>query len=482
MYDAVVIGAGVIGCAIARELSRYDANICVVERGPEVCCGTSKANSAIVHAGFDAEPGSLKARFNIKGNKQMESLCRELDVPFQRNGSLVVCMEEKRMPELFALYKRGLKNGVEDFKILSGKEAKELEPLLSEEVQGALYAPSGGIVCPFELTAALAENAFVNGVEFRLDTEVTGLWREEKRYVLQLNQKEKIRSRFVVNAAGVYADVIHNRVSERKLIIIPRRGEYCLLDKSAGALVSHTIFSLPGNLGKGVLVTPTVHGNLLLGPTAEDIQDKEGINTTDRGLAAVLEKASKQVRGLPAEQVITSFAGLRACEQGGDFVIGEVKDSLGFFDAAGTASPGLTGAPAIGSYLAGLLAAKGGWLPKKRFHGERKGIRQFAKLSCEEQNVLIRKNPAYGRIVCRCEQITEGEIVEAIRRPLGAKTLDGVKRRVRAGAGRCQGGFCSPRVMEILSRELSENTENLTKTGGRSLLVMGRTRESCGKD
>lgn len=484
MYDVVIIGAGVIGCAIARELARYDIKICVAERCEDVCCGTSKANSAIVHGGFDAKPGSWKARLNVEGSRRMERLCEELDVPFRRNGSLVVCMEESRLAELTKLYERGQKNGVKGLRILSGEEALAMEPGLSEETKGALYAPTGGIVCPFELTIALAENAAANKAEFRLGTKITGIRRDGEGYVLSIESllpdgtcgSGEIKSRYVVNAAGVYADEIHNMVSAQKLAITPRRGEYCLLDKESGALVSHTVFTLPGKLGKGVLVTPTVHGNLLVGPTAEDIEDKEGIETTEAGLESLLERGSVQVKGLRKDQIITSFAGLRACEQGGDFVIGEVLDAPGFFDAAGVASPGLTAAPAIGAYMAELLGEGKPWRKREDFLAERKGIRHFAELSIEEQNALILENPAYGRMVCRCEKITEGEILEAICRPLGARTLEGLSRRVRTGFGRCQGGFCSPRIMELLSRELSTEMEKLTKMGGRSYLTAGPTR------
>lgn len=476
-YDVVIIGAGVIGCAIAREISRYEADVCVVERCSDVCEGTSKANSAIVHAGFDAPAGSLKARMNVAGNEKMETLCRELDVPFRRNGSLVVCMQKERLPELEVLYRRGQENGVKGLRILSGKEVRELEPGLSEKVQGALYAPSGGILCPFELTIALAENAAANGVEFRLDTEVTAIGRSGDGWQIETSQGT-LKCRMVVNAAGVYADVLHNMVCGNKIHITPRRGEYCLLDSEAGNLVKHTIFPLPTWLGKGILVTPTVHGNLLLGPTAEDIQEREGTDTTREGLDTVLERAGETVKDLPLGKVITSFAGLRACEERHEFILGEAADAPGFFDAAGIESPGLSSAPAIGEYLADLLRAKGGWRKKENFVSVRKGIRHFLELDPEEQQRLLLENPAYGTIICRCEKVTEGEILEAIRRPLGARTLDGVKRRTRAGMGRCQAGFCSPRVMEILAAELHKDLTEITKCGGASQMAAGWTREA----
>ena len=478
MYDVAIIGAGVTGCAIARELSRYQVNACVIEKCEDVCCGTSKANSAIVHAGFDAAEGSLMAKMNVKGNELMEQLSKDLDFPFKRNGSLVVCMHKEDLPGLQTLYDRGVKNGVKDLRILSKEEVLSMEPNLSDNVEGALYAPTGGIVCPFNLTIALAENANQNGVTFQFDTKVENIVKQDGSYRIETD-KGVIESRYVVNAAGVYADVIHNMVSEKKLKIVARRGDYCLLDKSVGNYVSKTIFPLPTKLGKGVLVSPTIHGNLIVGPTAIDIEDKEGTNTTKAGLDDLIAKAGGTVKDLPIRQVITSFAGLRAHEAGHEFIIGEVEDAKQFIDAAGIESPGLSSAPAIGIMVAELLRDKMGLKEKDNFIATRKGILNPASLSMEERNELIRKNPAYGTIICRCESVTEGEIIDAIHRPVGAKSLDGVKRRTRAGMGRCQAGFCSPRTMEILERELSMNMEDITKSGGSSKIVVGRTKENA---
>ena len=478
MYDVAIIGAGVTGCAIARELSRYQVNACVIEKCEDVCCGTSKANSAIVHAGFDAAEGSLMAKMNVKGNELMEQLSKDLDFPFKRNGSLVVCMHKEDLPGLQTLYDRGVKNGVKDLRILSKEEVLAMEPNLSDNVEGALYAPTGGIVCPFNLTIALAENANQNGVTFQFDTKAENIVKQDGSYRIETD-KGVIESRYVVNAAGVYADVIHNMVSEKKLKIVARRGDYCLLDKSVGNYVSKTIFPLPTKLGKGVLVSPTIHGNLIVGPTAIDIEDKEGTNTTKAGLDDLIAKAGGTVKDLPIRQVITSFAGLRAHEAGHEFIIGEVEDAKQFIDAAGIESPGLSSAPAIGIMVAELLRDKMGLKEKDNFIATRKGILNPASLSMEERNELIRKNPAYGTIICRCESVTEGEIIDAIHRPVGAKSLDGVKRRTRAGMGRCQAGFCSPRTMEILERELSMNMEDITKSGGSSKIVVGRTKENA---
>lgn len=478
MYDTVIIGAGVVGCAIARELSRFRLKACVVERGEDVCCGTSKANSAIVHAGYDAPNGTLKAKLNVEGNAMMEDLATALDFPFKRNGSLVTCTEVEGLPMLKILKERGEKNHVKGLKILNREEAAAMEPNLSDQVIAALYAPSGGIVCPFNMTIALAENAFVNGVEFRLNESVVSVRHFQdkvsgyKGYQVETD-KEVLYTKTVVNAAGVYGDVFHNMISEEKIHITPRKGEYCLLDKSAGQHVSHTIFQLPGAMGKGVLVTPTVHGNLLVGPTATDIEDKEGTNTTPQGLAYLTQKAKESVKDLPMGQVITSFAGLRAHEDGDEFIIGEVQDASGFFDAAGIESPGLTSAPAIGVMVAGLVAEKLRLEKNPDFNGTRKGIPHLDEMDMETRAELIRKNPAYGHIICRCEMVSEGEISDAIHRPLGARSLDGVKRRVRAGMGRCQAGFCSPKTMEILAREVPMTMVGITKCGPGSEITVG---------
>ena len=472
-YDGIVIGAGVTGAAVARELSRRKGRFLVVERALDVCEGTSKANSAIVHAGFDAEPGTWKARMNVRGNQLMDQVCRELDVPFRRVGAFVVCFAQEDRPKLEELYHRGAANGVEGMELLTGEQARALEPNLSEEVEGALWAKTSGIVCPFELTLGLAESAKKNGVDFAFDTQVTGLEPGEEGWVVHTSRGD-YAARAVVNAAGVFADQVHNWVCEEKLSITPRRGEYCLLDCAAGGHVSRTVFQLPGKLGKGVLVSPTVHGNLLLGPTAKDIGNREDTATTAQGLQEVLEKSALGVKNIPTRQVITSFSGLRAHEDGDDFVLGE--SAPGFFDAAGIESPGLTSAPAIGEYLAGLIGEKLGLPENPDFDPCRKGVPRVKDLPVEERAALIQKDPAYGQIVCRCEEVSYGEIRDAIHGILGAKTLDGVKRRTRAGMGRCQAGFCSPRVMDLLSQELGLDLTGIRKSGKEAQIVLEKTR------
>lgn len=482
MYDVAIIGAGVIGSAIARELSRYDVNVCVIEKEEDVCNGTSKANSAIIHAGFDAKPGSLKAKLNVRGNEMMDELSKELDIPFKRNGSLVVCTKDQDRAGLDDLMEKGRANNVPGLRILEREELMEMEPNLSDDVTCALYAPTGGIVCPFHMTMAFAENACMNGVAFMLNTKVMHIEKNENGYALSLlhtdtNTEETLNVRVVINAAGVYADELNNMVSERKLHITARKGEYCLLDKDAGNHVSHTIFQLPSKMGKGVLVSPTVHGNLLVGPTAVDVEDKEALNTTGDGLASLAVTSALSVKNVPMRQVITSFAGLRAHEDGNDFVIGQAPDANGFFNVAGIESPGLSSAPAIGEMVAAEVKEYMNLTEKEEFIAERKGILRPEELSLEERNELIKNCPAYGNIICRCEMISEGEILDAIHRPLGARSLDGVKRRTRAGMGRCQSGFCSPRTMEILERELPLTMYDITKNGVASNIVIGLNKE-----
>ena len=476
MYDAVIIGGGAVGCAVARYLSCYRLSICLVERGEDVCVGTSKANSAICHAGFDAPVGSAKARFNVEGSRMMEGLSQELDFPYRRCGSLVLCFDEAELPHLRELLERGVQNGVEGLEILNRAALRALEPAVSDKAVAALWAPTGAVLCPFGMTIALAENAAANGCAFRFNTEVARIERRDGFFRLHTGG-DCIDTRVVISAAGVYGDALHNQLCADKLTIVPRRGEYCLLDRTCGQLVQHTIFQLPSAMGKGVLVTPTVHGNLLVGPTAVDQPDKDRTATTAEGLRSVAETAAKSVENLPMRDVITSFAGLRAHLSGpeDDFIVGESTD--GFFEAVGIESPGLSSAPAIGRYLAELAAAKLHAAEKEDFIAQRRDMPHPREMDFASRQDLIARDPAYGQVICRCEGVTEGEIRDAIRRVPGARSLDGVKRRVRAGMGRCQGGFCGPKVMELLSRELHVPVTALTKGGGESRLLAGRTKE-----
>lgn len=476
MYDCIVIGAGVVGCSVARELSRYDCKVAVIEKEEDVCSGTSKANSAIVHAGYDAAEGSLMAKLNVKGNKMMKKVTEDLDVPYINNGSMVVAISEEDIPTLEELYKRGLKNGVEDMRIIYKDEIRQMEKNISDNVVAALYAPTAGIICPFNLTLAFAENAAVNGAEFIFNTKVKTIEKVDDHWKI-ITDDRTYETKTIVNAAGVYSDYFHNMVSENKIHITPRRGNYMLLDKKTEHHLKNTIFQVPGKLGKGVLVAPTVYGNLIVGPNAEDIDDKEGTNTSKGGLAFIKEKASMAVKDVPLDMVITSFAGLRAHEDNHEFIIKELEDAKGFVDCAGIESPGLTASPAIGEMASELVANILDLSKKDNFIDKRTGFHSIVDMSKDELNELIKKDKRYSHIVCRCEMVTEGEIVEAINRPVGAKSIDGLKRRVRTTAGRCQGGFCTPFLIDILARELGIPKEQVCKNDKESYLLIGNIKE-----
>lgn len=477
MKDVIIIGGGVVGCSVARELSRFDADILLLERGNDVSVGTSKANSGIVHGGYDAKPGTLKAKFNVAGNAMFDALARELDFPFKRNGSMVLCFDKADIGKLLELKEQGVKNGVQGLYVLEGYEAvKAMEPYVSENVVAALVVPNGGIVSPYEMTIAYAENAATNGVEFRFGSEVTAIDRIDGGLQVTCADGFTAQAKYVVNAAGVYADVINNMISPDKMHITARKGDYELLDKTCGYMASHTLFQMPTKMGKGVLVTPTCHGNILVGPTATDVTDKEDVATTPEELASAFDRALLTMPSLNRRNIITQFSGLRAHPDTDDFVIGESAAVKGLYNVAGIESPGLSSAPAIAVHVAEEIAKKLSLGKNANFVAERKGIPHFATLSDEERQKLVAENPLYGRIVCRCETVTEGEIVEAIRRKPGAVDMDGVKRRTRQGMGRCQAGFCTPRVMEILSRELGVPMTEVTKRGGNSQFVIGRTK------
>lgn len=475
IYDVAVVGAGVIGSLISRELSRYNVKIALVEKCNDLAMGTSKANSAIVHAGFDAKPGTLKARFNVKGTEIMPELCKTLNVPFKNVGSLVVAFSDEEMSTLQELYERGNANGVPGLEIYDKAKLKQAEPQISDEAKGALWAPSAGIVCPYELTVAAAENAVINGTEFIRNFAVDKIDYDGKKFTLHSGDGT-VCAKYVVNAAGVFSDEIAKLIGDDSIKITPRKGEYMLCDKSIGSLAKHTIFQCPSKMGKGVLVTPTVDGNLLIGPSALDIEDKTDVSTTSAALSDILVAAKKSVPCLTTREVITSFAGLRAHCSKDDFIIEPSEKNERFFNVAGIESPGLSAAPAIAQYVAAELAKALGAEEKADFNPEREAPVRFRHMSNDERKALIAKNPAYGRIICRCETITEGEILDAIRAPAGARDVDGVKRRTRAGMGRCQGGFCGSKVVELLANELDVEINEITKFGGNSKILYERTK------
>lgn len=473
IFDAVVIGGGVIGCSVARELAAYDGRFALLERAGDVAVGTSKANSGIVHAGYDAECGTLKAKFNVAGSRAMKSLCMNLEVPYKNCGAFVLSFGNDE--GLIELKTRGDTNGAR-VEIVSGDFVREKESAVSDNVTAALYAPDSAIVDPYELTIALKENAEANGVEFILGFAVSSVKREGGLYLIT-DGARVIRSRTVINAAGLFSDEISNAAIGTNYKITPRRGEYCLLDKTAQRTGS-TIFQLPSASGKGVLVTPTCHGNTLVGPTAHEVPCKSATETSADGLEEAWSKASLSVPSISKRDIITQFAGLRASTEGGDFIIGEDED--GFFNAVGIDSPGLASSPAIGAHLAELVAKKLNLSENAKFEPHRAAIPSFAEASDEKRAELVASNPKYGKIICRCENVTEAEIVEAVRR--GAVDLDGVKRRVRAGMGRCQAGFCTPNLMKILSRELGVSETAVTKNGRGSELVFERKKAAQSND
>lgn len=475
MYDVAVIGAGVTGAMIARGLSKYDAKICILDKENDVATGATRANSAIVHAGFDAKEGSLKAKLNVMGSKMMKQVTDELGVKYKNNGSLVIGFDEEDKKTIEALKERGDKNGVEGLRILDSDELHQLEPNISENAICALHAPTGAIVCPYELTIAAVGNAMDNGADLKLNFKVTGIEKADDGYVIK-SENSEIKAKYVVNAAGLFADEIASMIGDTSFSINPRCGEYILLDKECGNLISHTVFRTPSKMGKGILVSPTVDGNLLTGPTSVDISDKDDTSTTSEGFAKVIKEASENLKSVPFNKTITSFCGLRATGSTGDFIINSPAE--GFINAAGIESPGLSASPAVAEYIIDMLKEQGFEAKEKAdFNPVRKPMHVFKDASIEEKNAIIKKNPAFGKIICRCEIVTEGEILEAIHTNPKPTDLDGVKRRTRSGMGRCQGGFCSPQIVEILSRELNVPYESITKSGGNSIINVGKTKE-----
>ena len=477
MVDVAIIGCGVTGAAVAYQLAKKQVSVLILEAENDVSMGTTKANSAILHAGYDPEPGTSMARLNVRGSALAKEICAALDVPYKQTGSFVVAFGPEQEKTLQRLYENGAANGVPGLEILSGDEARALEPNLSPEITAALHAPSAAIVSPWEFALAMAENAVQNGADLHLETRVTGLAPTEGGWKIATT-KGDFEARFVVNAAGVDAGKVHAIAAPENFVTRPCRGEYYLLDKSAGSTVGRVIFQCPTAAGKGVLVAPTVHGNLIVGPNAQDVADSADTATTAMGLAQVAQSARKSVPGVDLSACIRNFAGIRANTDRPDFVIQWAAP--GFLDLAGMKSPGLSAAAAVGEEAAALLQRAGLVLKEKENPvTTRKRIR-FKELSGEEKAVLIAREPSYGRVICRCERVTEGEIIAACHTAIPPRSIDGVKRRVGAGMGRCQGGFCGPRVMEILSRELGKSPLEIPQEGAASILLTGRTKQAKG--
>lgn len=477
MYDVAIVGSGITGSACAYFLSKYRLKIAVIEKNNDVCCGTTKANSAIIHAGYDPHPETLMAKLNVKGSEMAKEICAKLDVPYNQIGSLVVAFSEEETKTVEELFERGNANGVPDLKILNREELKEAEPMISDEALCALYAPSAAIVNPWEYGLAMAETAVRNGAEILLESEVTSIKKENGVFKITAGEKE-IEAKYVINAAGVNCDDVHNMIAPPKFKVIPSAGEYYLLDKSEGKRARHVIFQCPNKDGKGVLVSPTVHGNLIVGPNA-DARDKDDTSTKTRCLDFVREKAVKSVPSINFRENIRNFTGVRAATEIDDFIIEFACE--GFLDLAGIKSPGLSAAPAIAELAVKMLGESGLALEEKEsFTDERTHLR-FKHLSDEEKNNAVKKNSAYGRVICRCETITEGEIIDALNSPIPPVSLDGIKRRAGTGMGRCQGGFCGPKVLEIMAKYKNEPFEAVLQDNTGSIILTGKTKSEGDK-
>ena len=468
MRDIILIGAGVVGCSIARELSKYNLDVLVVEKNSDVSEGVSKGNSGIVHAGYNEKIGTLKAKLNIEGNKIFDDLSRDLQFPFKRNGAFILAFSDEEMKTLESLKENGEELGVEGLEILTREEALNIEPNLNKEIVGVLNVKTSGIVSPYEMTIALAENAAENGVEFKLNSKVTNIEKISEGYKVTLNNKELVSGKIIINASGLEGAFLNNLVSMSKREINPVKGEYCLFDKVAGAMINKTLFQVPNKLSKGVLVTPTAEGNLLVGPNAVEGKTLE---TSREGIDEILDKSKKSLEELPVARILNTFSGIRPKTKGGDFIIEEVEDAKNFINVIGIDSPGLTAAPAIGVYVVNMIKERLALVEKKNFKKTREKIVRFAELSLEEKNRLIKEKPAYGHMVCKCEFVTEGEIVEAIHRPIPALTVDAIKRRTRASMGGCQGIGCTLPISKILSRELGIDISDINKNSEGSPVI-----------
>ncbi len=472
MYDVAIIGSGIVGAACAYRLSRFNLKTVVIEKNNDVCCGTTKANSAIIHAGYDPKPNTLMARLNVEGSKMTQEICEKLDIPYKQIGSLVAAFSEEEAKTIEELYQRGVKNGVQGVKVIGKDELKKLEPNISDEAVCALYAPTAAIVNPWEYGLAMAETAVRNGTEIMLEAEVTGINKKENSWNIH-TAKGDIEAAYVINAAGVNSDDIHNMVAEETFRILPSAGEYYLLDKSEGTRVSHIVFQCPNKEGKGTLVAPTVHGNLIVGPNSVS-GDKEDISTKTASLDFIRETASKSVPSIAFRENIRNFTGIRANSTINDFIIEFAAEH--FLDLAGIKSPGLSAAPAIAKMAEEMLIENGlEAVEKENFIDKRTHI-VFKHLSAPVKNQVIYQNPAYGRVICRCETITEGEIIAALNSPIPPVSLDGIKRRAGSGMGRCQGGFCGPKILEIMAKFKNTDYENILQDNTGSYILTEPTK------
>lgn len=473
MYDVAVIGAGIVGAACAWRLSRCKLNVVLLEKENDVCMGTTRANSAIIHAGYDPKPGTLMAKLNVRGNALCKEICKKLDVPLKETGSLVLAFDDEECEEVHALFARGQQNGVPGLEIWDTQKILQKEPNVAKNVKLALWAPTAAIVNPWEMGLAMAETAVRNGCTLHRSFPVTKIEKTDGGYTLH-SSDVAVRARYVISACGVHADEVRSMVSPAPYKIIPTAGEYYLLDKSEGKTVSSVVFQCPSKKGKGVLVAPTVHGNLIVGPTATLKDDRDDTANTAAGMREIRKKAVKSVPGVNFRQNIRNFSGVRANSTADDFVI-EFADK-NFLDVAGIRSPGLTAAPAIAEQAAEMLFAAGLPNEEKEHYTDSRTHIHFNTLDEKAQQEIVQKNPLYGRVICRCETVTEGEIVEAIHSPVPPCSVDGIKRRTGTGMGRCQGGFCGPRVLEILARETETPQTEILQDAQDSYILTGETK------
>lgn len=474
MKDITIIGCGITGSLIAHELSKYNLEVVVLEKNNDVALESTGANSAIVHSGHDPKPGTLKAKFNLEGNHMYPDLCKELKVDYNQIGALVVSTNEEESLVLDQLEKQTRERKI-PYQRLTRKDIVKMEPHISDFVKEALSLPTTGIMTPWKVTIAAIEEAVINGVDLLLNHEVLGIQCFDEYYIVQTSQGN-IETKMIINAAGVFADVIASYLEKADYHITPRKGEYYVLGKLSEPLVNHIIYPTPSLKGKGVLVLPTIHGNVLLGPNSEPIDNREDVSTTN-ALDEVKKNVSKTVKDIPFGKIIRTFSGLRSTGDRGDFVIEEDSTHKNFIHVSCIESPGLTSAPAIAKYVVETFCQKTFSMNKKKDYQRRREDMVLAHMTLDEKNELVKKDSRFGKIICRCEKITEGEILDSIHRPVGATTVEGVKKRCRPGMGGCQGGFCSPEVVSILARELNISKEEVLYKGLHTEILKEKAKE-----